>query len=387
MSRRLLASQPAARPGVHRDLARNPPAALRPPGAPDRAPEVEDEEPDGHATPDAPTLEAKVAAVEALLGLRVDGVVPSPRQTGYRARILLRPGPDGRLGYTQPGSHRPAPLSSNPLARPELHALAAALGPLPGFAAVELRTDGERLVICASSTARAGNQRGRRGPEDRSTLARRLGAALDAMGEAGAGIGAAIDGRAVRGDPVLRPLVAGQRLRLGPNSFFQVNLELNALLVDAVHDRVRALRPSRLLDLYGGVGNLSLGLAKEGMGLTLIESAPGAVNDAQKVAEEWGLPAGQVDLRRGDAHRYRCGDAFFDVALLDPPRIGAGAVLTELALTRPATILYVSCNPHALARDLGLAAAAGYAPAELLAFDMFPGTPHLELLCALRPKP
>ena len=50
-------------------------------------------------------------------------------------------------------------------------------------------------------------------------------------------------------------------------------------------------------------------------------------------------------------------------------------------------MFYVSCNPHALARDLALAQAAGYAPAELLAFDMFPGTPHLELLCALRPKP
>ena len=334
---------------------------------------------------DAPTLAEKAAAVSALLGHRFDAVVPSPRETGYRARVTLRPGPDGRLGYTRPGSHRPAPLDSNPLARPELHALAAALGPLPGFAEVELRTDGERIVVCASSTARAGAHKGRRGAEDRSTLARKLGAALDALGPGAAGVGAALDGRAVRGDPVLRPVVAGQALRLGPNSFFQVNLEVNALLVDAVQTRVRAQAPRRVLDLYGGIGNLSLGLAREGVGLTLIESAPGAIADAQRVVEAWGLPAGQVELRRADAHRYACGDAFFDVALLDPPRIGAGAVLTELARTRPALLLYVSCNPHALARDLVIARAAGYAPAELVAFDMFPGTPHLEVMAALRP--
>lgn len=389
MTRRLHAHQPAARKGHARDLARDPSAALRaaaappPRGAPDEAPS--DDPPESGAESGL-TLDEKAMKIGALLGRTIDAVVPSPRAEGYRARIQLRPGPDGRLGYTRPGSHAPAPIESNRFARPELQALALKLPPLPGFSGVELRTDGERIVLCGQSTARHGQQRGRRGVDDRGTLARRLGDAIDALGPEGASLGASIDGRTVRGDPVLHPRVNGERLRVGPNSFFQVNLEINELMVKAVHERLLAEAPSRVLDLYAGMGNLSLGLAKKGVGLTLIESSPGSVGDATKTAAAWGLGPELVDIRRADAHRFTCGDAFFDVALLDPPRIGAARVLAELALTRPRLILYVSCNPHALAKDVEQALSAGYEITELVVFDMFPGTEHAEVLCALRPK-
>lgn len=392
MSRRLTSQQPAARKGQARDLAQNPPAALRPPAPPTRGPSPEaaaeagaDDPPEGVGTGPL-SLDEKVLRISALLRRPVDSAVASPRQAGYRARITLRPGPGGKLGYTQPGSHLPAPIEADRFARPELAELAARLPPLPGFASVELRTDGERIVICAHSTARHGQQRGRRGADDRGTLARRLGEAIDGLGPAGAQLGASIDGRTVRGDPVLHPQVQGQRLRVGPNSFFQVNLEINELLVGAVQARLLAEAPSRVLDLYAGVGNLTLGLGRAGLGLTLIESAPGAVGDATKTAEAWGLPADRCEIRRADAHRFACGDAFFDVAVLDPPRIGAASVLSQLALTRPRLILYVSCNPHALAKDLEQARASGYEISELVVFDMFPGTEHAEVLCALRPR-
>lgn len=388
MTRRLSSQQPIARKGQARDLAHDPPAALRAAAAPPERGVVfehdEDDPPEGTGTA-ALSLEEKAQKISVLLGRPVDALVPSPRQEGYRARILLRPGKGGQLGYTLPGSHTPAPIASNRFARPELAALAEQLPPLPGFAGVELRTDGERIVVCGQSTARHGQQRGKRGADDRGTLARRLGEAIDGLGPEGALISASIDGRTVRGDPVLHPLVNGHRLRVGPNSFFQVNLEINELMVAAVQARLLAEAPSRVLDLYAGVGNLTLALAHAGVDLTLIEAAPGSVGDATKTAAAWGLPPARCDIRRADAHRFACGDAFFDLAILDPPRIGAGNVLAQLALTRPRLILYVSCNPHALAKDLDQARAAGYQISELVVFDMFPGTEHAEVLCALRP--
>jgi 23S rRNA (uracil1939-C5)-methyltransferase len=90
-----------------------------------------------------------------------------------------------------------------------------------------------------------------------------------------------------------------------------------------------------------------------------------------------------VEQVRTDAGRLRAGDHFFDVALLDPPRAGAPGVISQLVLTRPRALVYVSCHAPSLARDLKEASAAGYRIRDLSVFDMFPQTPHCEMLCVL----
>lgn len=268
--------------------------------------------------------------------------VPSPRVTGYRARVGLRADGRGRLGFHRPGSHEPVFVPLDALAREEVVAAARtveAAGTARG--AVEIRSDGERVVVVLERPA-----------ELPGTLV--------------------VGTRRVRGDPNLR--IEG--LRVGPRSFYQVNLEVNRALRLAVAERVAAFAPARLLDLYAGVGNLSALPVGAGTPVTLIESDPDAVADARH-----NLPAATVV--KADAGRFRAGDHFFDVAVLDPPRAGAPGVLAQLAVTRPRAVIYVSCEPTTLARDLATVAGRGYRLTEVLPFDIFPGTEHVETLAVL----
>jgi 23S rRNA (uracil1939-C5)-methyltransferase len=326
----------------------------------------------------AATLEDKAARVSKLMGRPVDARHASPRASGYRARISLRTDREGRLGFTRPGTHEFLPAAHAPLARDRINAVLPALPLLPGLGGLELRTDDERVVLAAWSPRKGKGARNRRNrgasKETRAQLQALVGAipGLD---------GVALDGGAVAGAAVLHPQVHGVRLHVGPASFFQVNLEVNAALVAAVVQHVAAARPAGILDLYSGVGNLSLPMALEtGAPVTLVESHPQATADARKAARAAGIA---VDARAANADRYQAGDAFFDVAVLDPPRAGARGVLSQLIVTRPRRIIYVSCHAHALARDVREATRAGYEIAHLAVFDMFPQTPHVETLCVL----
>lgn len=335
---------------------------------------------------DSPALRAEVAAaladkatgVSQLLGRAVDATHASPRASAYRARISLRVGRDGQLGFTRPGTHEPLPTAHAPLARAAIQPVLAGLPPLPGLGGVELRTDDHRVVLSAWSPRKGRGARNRRN-QGAGAAARELLRGL--VGRVPGLDGVALDGRPLAGETVLHPQVHGERLHVGPASFFQVNPEVNAALVAAVVEQVQHAAPAGVIDLYSGVGNLSLPLARAtGAPVVLIESHPQATADARKAARAAGLA---IDARAADADRYQAGDAFFDVAVLDPPRAGARGVLAQLVVTRPRRIVYVSCHAHALARDVREATAAGYRITHLGVFDMFPQTPHVETLCVL----
>jgi len=245
--------------------------------------------------------------------------------------------------------------------------------PLPGPAEVELRTNGTRVVCVIRSRSHHGKRRRGR-PPAREDLRQIPEDTVDSV---------VVDGRSWRGKGTLELPVAHQTLRASAGSFFQVHLEMNNRIVSWIRTRLEALRPAHLLDLYSGIGNLGLSLADTAGGVTLIESSRSAVEDARHNARALGV---QADIRKGDAHRFQAGDAFFDAVLLDPPRRGAPKVLPQLALTRPRAIVYVACDPHALARDLSaLRRAADYRIAELAVFEMFPWSSHVETVALLTP--
>ncbi len=298
---------------------------------------------------------------------------PSPRRLGARARIALNVGVGGRLVNHAPGSHVPIDPPLDAMARPEVAAAARALTALlvkdpsaaEALARVELRTDGQRVVAVLEARG------GRRVP-------RALGATLaDVLGDGG---GVAVGGRTLAGDARLRLHVADLELGVGPLSFFQVNLEVNQRLVERVVGLLTDLRPAAVLDLFGGVGNLAFPIAAGGVPVELVESSPGALADARANAVRTGLP---VTAIRGDAYRIQPGAHFFDVAVLDPPRKGAGAAMAAVCATRPRAILLLSCHPPALAKDVQQALAEGYRLALLELHDMFPLTSHVESLALL----
>lgn len=298
-------------------------------------------------------LARKRAQLERALGRAVDALVPSPRSLGYRARVDLAVGPGG-LGYTRPRSREHVPIPACAIARPELNAALGVLqgADLRGLTRLELRTDGQKVVLAAQGSRR----------------------------ELPWGEHVALNGRPLRGDPTVRIQAGGVEHQLSPGTFYQVNLEVNALLVEEVRALALAYQPQAVLDLFAGAGNLSLPLAAAGVPCTLLEMDGPATRDAQATARRLGLP---VEVQNRDALQLRAGERFFDLALLDPPRAGAGDLIGRLVLTRPRAIVYVSCNPVALARELRPALAAGYRVRRLLGYDMFPQTPHVEVLCVL----
>ena len=179
-----------------------------------------------------------------------------------------------------------------------------------------------------------------------------------------------------------RRMVADRRAAAEPGaSFVQVNPAVADDLSSHVHARVRSHAPRTLVDAYAGAGDLAVALAQEGVAVTAIEL------DAD--ASAWcasRLPAGSRALA-GRAEDLLPDALPADVVLLNPPRAGVHERVTATlaaARPRPRAIVYVSCNPATLARDV--ARLAGWRVASVLAFDMFPQTAHVETVCELLPE-
>jgi 23S rRNA (uracil1939-C5)-methyltransferase len=292
---------------------------------------------------------AQARAAEALargrLDVQVAPIVPSPRETGARARLKLRADDRGRLGFHRAGSHDWMQVPLDGLARPEVVAEAARVEAWGGARGeVELRSDGARVVTVLSVAP---------------------GRPIDALGVADVAQGA----RRLAGQPTLR--IAG--LRVSPLSFYQVNLEINEAIVSRVDAELQRLAPARLLDLYAGIGNLSARSVARGVAATLVELDKSSSGDARA-----NCPGAEVLAQ--DAGKLKAGERFFDVALLDPPRAGAPGVIPRLLVTRPRAVIYLSCEPTTLARDLGPLAGAGYRFTTVQPYEMFPGTDHVETL-------
>jgi 23S rRNA (uracil1939-C5)-methyltransferase len=178
-----------------------------------------------------------------------------------------------------------------------------------------------------------------------------------------------------------RRLLGDRREKREPGaSFAQVNPEVAVTLETFVVDAVMAHAPATVVDAYSGAGDAALALAARGVRVVAIEL------DAE--ASAWAasrLPAGSraVTARVEDAIRNTLPA---DVVILNPPRTGVDARVTSALAsiaTAPRAIVYVSCDPATLARDLSRL--PGWTIARLTAFDMFPQTAHVETVCELVP--
>jgi 23S rRNA (uracil1939-C5)-methyltransferase len=172
-----------------------------------------------------------------------------------------------------------------------------------------------------------------------------------------------------------------------PFDFTQVNLELNRLMVDQALELLDPQPDERVLDLFCGLGNFTLPIARRAAAVVGVEGDAGLVLRARRNAEQNGI--GNVDFQQADLYGAPSAAApwhqeRFDKALLDPPRTGAREVLDALAATGVRRIVYVSCYPATLARDAAhLVHALGFRLVAAGAMDMFPHTAHLESMALL----
>jgi 23S rRNA (uracil1939-C5)-methyltransferase len=178
------------------------------------------------------------------------------------------------------------------------------------------------------------------------------------------------------------------RLAFGPLDFVQVNGALNERMVDHALGLLGAAPGERVLDLFCGLGNFTLPLARRAAAVLGVEGEAGLVARARENALANGLANVRfavADLA-GDLRAEPWARERFDRVLLDPPRAGAAAVLPFIAASRPARVVYVSCHPATLARDAGaLVHEHGFRLAAAGVMDMFPHTAHVESIAVFEP--
>lgn len=183
--------------------------------------------------------------------------------------------------------------------------------------------------------------------------------------------------------------LCGLRFRLSPRSFYQVNRRQAEILYGIAAAFAEPTPEDTLLDLYCGTGTIGLSMAGRTGEVIGVETVAEAVEDAQRNAEENGI---------GNA-RFLCADAGDAAAqlrregvrptivVLDPPRKGCSpAVIDTVAEMEPERVVYVSCDPATLARDLKRFAEKGYKTEAVQPVDMFPRTPHVETVAVLSRK-
>lgn len=180
------------------------------------------------------------------------------------------------------------------------------------------------------------------------------------------------------------------RLRLAPTAFFQVNHEQAARIYALVRQWAALRREESAIDLYCGIGGIALHLAKDAGQVTGIELSEEAVRNARDNARLNAL--GHCRFVSGEAAEQLQEMAAQippgSVTVVNPPRGGCDpAVLEALVGLAPRTLIYVSCNPETLARDLHLLAGFGYGTQEIQPVDMFPQTAHIEAVARLTPIP
>jgi 23S rRNA (uracil1939-C5)-methyltransferase len=166
--------------------------------------------------------------------------------------------------------------------------------------------------------------------------------------------------------------------------FSQINLEQNRSLLDAVLSAAALQGHERVLDLYCGMGNFSLPLARRCGEVVGVEDYAPSIAQAKINARQNKLHNLRFYARpAAGALRAYGQDAPFDLVVLDPPREGASDVCRELIDLAPPRILYISCDPATQARDLKILLQNGYHCVSAQPFDFFPQTHHIESLAIL----
>lgn len=174
---------------------------------------------------------------------------------------------------------------------------------------------------------------------------------------------------------------AGDQFAISPLSFYQVNPVQTKVLYDKALEYADLSGTESVIDAYCGIGTISLFLAKKAKKVFGVEVVPEAIEDAKRNAKLNGIE--NVEFTAGEAEVvipkwYKQGNAA-DVLVVDPPRKGCDeALLRTILEMKPKRIVYVSCNPSTLARDLRILEDGGYKTLEVQPVDMFPQTMHVE---------
>lgn len=292
---------------------------------------------------------ARIAKID--VDVRIEAA--DPDDYAWRTRSDFAVAPDGRLGFRAHRSHEVVPVEDCRIAHANLpdvleHTWDAS------FVRTVVTSTGQRVVITDARTP----------PQVEADVVIAGDAAKNHRGNR------------------VHERVHDTEFEIHATGFWQVHPQAAEILVDAVSEAA-AVRPGqRIADLYAGAGLFSVFLARAAGpsgSLVSIESNPDAVQDARRnlAAYAW------ARCHRGPVERLLPRlDTTFDTVVLDPPRAGAKAAIEAIVATGAHRIVYVACDPAALARDTASLLAHGYRLDQLRGFQLFPMTHHVECVAA-----
>jgi tRNA/tmRNA/rRNA uracil-C5-methylase (TrmA/RlmC/RlmD family) len=292
------------------------------------------------------TLKSDVVAEQfsriAKMDLRVE-VEKVGESTHWRTRAIATTDRNGKLGFYKSRSHSIAPVTDCIICVDGMNFNEIASRDLKGDIRVEISASntGERSIALAPA----------RGEEK---------------------------ARLTEGPAVLHENVLGRTLEVSQESFWQSHKKAPEVLTQAVLEFAQLKSGEHVLDLYGGVGLFSAAIV-EAVGPTghvdLIEGSKVATADATRNFAAFA----NITIATGDVAKLLPRITAADVVVLDPPRDGAGKeAVAHIARLAPRAIVYVACDPAALARDTAYLADHSYSLAKVRAFDLFPMTHHIE---------
>lgn len=357
------------------------------------------------------------ARLRASLGSRAPEVSPmvgdagaaGAAPVGFRQKVsfAFAPGPGGRgilMGHFAAGTKRVVPVAECPVHSPRGNRIAFALRDAlirAGVPAAGPRLDGILRHLVVRTTAddsqavamlvvtrndkrlRAPIRRVLEGPDAPTGF---LVNVHDRPGPYMVGAETLV----VAGRRQVRETSLGPTYLISPTAFFQTNVRAARAMLEETLAAVQRAPAGRVLDLYGGSGLFGLPMAQHGRDVTMIEENPAAVKDAEENRRLNGVSASRLRLVRGRVEEAlaRMVSVNAAAAVIDPPRDGCapGVLRGVFEECRPALVVYVSCNPDALARDLPAIVGAGYRIARVLPVDMFPHTDHIEAVVTLERK-
>jgi 23S rRNA (uracil1939-C5)-methyltransferase len=177
--------------------------------------------------------------------------------------------------------------------------------------------------------------------------------------------------------------LAGVKLEVGASEFLQVNRAQAQAMYTRVAELAGDMRGKRAVDLFAGLGGFGLHLARAGAEVIAVEIDRDAVAQLRRAAERAGLPLTTIASDASADLAGQLGDP--DLVVVNPPRKGLSETTRQLLVAlAPPTIIYVSCGPDSLGRDLAALRAHGYVPDAIEPFDLMPGTAQVETIVRLR---
>jgi len=269
----------------------------------------------------------------------------------WRTRVTATTDSNGALGFYSSRSHQVIPVKECLITLPEIGIAAMSAQKLSPDVRIEIAysSEGERMV---AEAPRSGDGKFRQNT----------------------------------GPAVLHERVGEELLQVSQRSFWQGHKRAPEVLTDVVRDFAQIQEGENVLDLYGGVGLFTSACLRDvgtSGSIHLVEGSKDATADAKNNFASHS----NVEISTGDVAKIITRINRADVVILDPPREGAGKeVVQEIARIFPRSIVYVACDPAALARDAAYLHENGFSLEKIRAFDLFPMTHHIESIALFTPN-